>query len=168
MKEAWRQILTGTQAGFRAFEAARADPDAAQRALLADILAANAGTDFGRAHGFDRIGSVEAYRAAVPIRGYDGFAPAIAEMADGARDRLFAGLPLAFERTGGTTSGGKLVPYGAAQLASFAAAVQPMLHDLLTRFPGIGAGPLYAAISPATRAPEVTAAGIPVGLGSDA
>ena len=168
MKEAWRQILTGTQAGFRAFEAARADPDAAQRALLADILAANAGTVFGRAHGFDRIGSVEAYRAAVPIRGYDGFAPAIAEMADGARDRLFAGLPLAFERTGGTTSGGKLVPYGAAQLASFAAAVQPMLHDLLTRFPGIGAGPLYAAISPATRAPEVTAAGIPVGLGSDA
>ncbi len=164
----WREILAGTEAAFRAFEAARAAPARTQRALLGEIVAANAETAFGRAHGFDRIDSYEAYRAAVPIRDYDGFAQAISEMAAGARDRLFADPLIAFERTGGTTSGGKLIPYGAAQLAAFAAAVQPMLHDLITRHPGVAEGRLYAAISPATRARETTAAGIPVGLASDA
>ncbi|MCB1357014.1 MAG: GH3 auxin-responsive promoter family protein [Maritimibacter sp.] len=168
MRADWREILTGAEAAARAFAEARADPGGTQRGLLAEIVAANAGTAFGRAHGFDRIDSVEAYRDAVPIRGYDGFAGWIAEMAAGAPGRLCADPPLAFERTGGTTSGGKLVPYTAAQLASFGAAVQPMLHDLLTRVPGIGAGRLYASISPATRAHETTLGGLPVGLGSDA
>ena len=65
-------------------------------------------------------------------------------------------------------SGGKLIPYGAAQLNAFAAAVLPMLHDLVTHHPGVAEGHLYAAISPATRAPETTATGILVGLVSDA
>lgn len=168
MRAAWREILAGSEAAAWAFAAARADPGRTQRALLDEIVAANAGTAFGGAHGFDRIDSVEAYRDAVPIRGYEGFAGWIEEMASGAPGRLVADPPLAFERTGGTTLGGKLVPYTAAQLASFGAAVQPMLHDLLTRFPGIGDGRLYASISPATRAPETTAGGAPVGLGSDA
>ncbi|MCB1331705.1 MAG: GH3 auxin-responsive promoter family protein [Maritimibacter sp.] len=168
MKAEWRAILSGCDAAARAFAAARADPGGSQRTLLGEIVAANAATAFGRAHGFDRIDSYEAYRDAVPIRGYDGFSGWIAEMAAGAPGRLVADPPVAFERTGGTTSGGKLVPYTAAQIESFGAAVRPMLHDLLTRVPAIGDGRLYASISPATRAPEVTAGGIPVGLGSDA
>ncbi len=164
----WRVIRDGTLAPFRAFEAALADPAGAQRSLLARILVANARTHFGRAHGFARIDSLEAYRAAVPIRGYDGFDEAIAEIATGAQDRLFADPLIAFERTGGTRSGGKLIPYGARALDGFAAAVQPMLHDLVRRHPGIAEGRLYASISPATRARETTAAGHAVGLGSDA
>ncbi len=168
MTPAWRQIRDGSRAAHQAFMAARADPAAAQRTLLARILRDNAGTAFGHAHGFDGIDSYEAYRAAVPIRGYEGFREDIDAMAAGGRGRLVAEPLLAFERTGGTTSGGKLVPLGQSALDSFAAAVLPMLHDLTTRLPGATAGRLYASISPATRAPEITAAGLPVGLGSDA
>ena len=168
MIAAWREIQAGSAASFRAFQAALADPGSAQRNLLAQILAENAETTFGKAHRFDRIDSYEAYREVVPIRGCDGFATAIDEIAAGAEGRLFAGPAIAFERTGGTSSGGKLVPYGAAALEAFAAAVQPMLHDLVTRYPRITDGRLYASISPATRAAETTAAGLPVGLGSDA
>jgi|GEM_PF-6859932 len=164
----WREIQAGTEAAFRAFEAARAGPAGARRALLAEILKANTATEFGRGLGFGRIDSDEAYRATVPIRGYDGFATTISRMADGAGGRLFADPLIAFERTGGTMSGGNLIPYGAAQLNAFAAAVLPMLHDLVTRHPGVAEGRLYAAISPATRAPETTATCIPVGLVSDA
>jgi hypothetical protein len=168
MIPAWQEIQSGSRTSWRAFQTALADPERAQRVLLVRILAENAGTAFGRAYGFDRIDSVEAYRDAVPIRGYDGFADAIADMADGTEDGLFADPLFAFERTGGTTSGGKLVPYGAGALAGFADAVLPMLHDLTLRHPGVTAGRLYAAISPATRAPETTRSGVPVGLGSDA
>lgn len=168
MNAAWHDIRTGTRAARDAFTSALADPGGTQRSLLATIVETNAGTAFGRAHGFDRIDSYAAFRAAVPIRGYDGFAQAISEMAAGGGNGLFADPLIAFERTGGTTSGGKLIPYGPTALEGFAAAVLPMLHDLLTRHPKIAEGRLYASISPATRAPETTPSGIPVGLVSDA
>lgn len=164
----WATIRDGSAAVCRAFETARAAPDEAQRRLLSQILAENANSAFGRTHGFDRIRSVEDYRASVPIREYDGFAEEIDRMANGENNRLIAGPLIAFERTGGTRSGGKRIPYGPAQLEAFSAAVLPMLHDLVTRHGGVTRGRLYASISPATRLPETTPGGSPVGLASDA
>lgn len=164
----WAEIRAGSAKAFRAFETARTAPDAAQRELLSRILAENAETAFGRTHGFDRIDSLEAYRAAVPIRRYDGFAAEIDRMAEGVPDRLFKGPLLAFERTGGTRSGGKRIPFGPAQLEAFAAAVLPMFHDLVVRHGSVSKGRLYASISPATRPTETTPGGHPVGLASDA
>ena len=72
-----------------AFE--RACDDAARladRLLLQRILADNAETEFGRAHGFARIDTaVEAFRARVPIRDYDDLRPWL--------DRVAAGEPAA-------------------------------------------------------------------------
>jgi hypothetical protein len=55
----------------RARQLARLDGAAAQRRALAKLLAAAAGTRFGRDHGFGRIRSPADFRAAVPLRKYD-------------------------------------------------------------------------------------------------
>lgn len=163
---AWQALRDAARAEAEAFAAALDDPAGAQRALLAEILAANRDCPFGRAHGFAEIADLEQYRARVPIR--NDVAQEIAATAADGVPRLTAEPPLAFERTGGSAGGAKLVAYNAAVLASFRSATLVWLDGLLTRHPAITRGRIYATISPATRAPETTASGLPIGLGSDA
>ena len=75
---------------------------------------------------------------------------------------------VAFEETGGSAAGAKRVPYTAASLQAFRAAVLPWLAALATRRPGVRAGPAYAAISPRTRQAAPLPCGLPVGLPSEA
>lgn len=163
---AWQALRGAAQAEARAFAAALDDPAGAQRALLAAILAENRDCPFGQAHGFAEIADLEQYRARVPIR--SDVAQEIAATAADGVPRLTAEPPLAFERTGGSAGGAKLVSYNAALLGSFRSATLVWLDGLLARHPAITRGRIYATISPATRAPETTASGVPIGLGSDA
>lgn len=164
----WGPLLAVAAGHAARFARACADPRAAQMALLHRIVQANRDTAFGRAHGFGPIASLADYQRAVPVAEYDAFAAAIARMAAGAANELVADPVIAFEETGGSASGGKLVPHTAAGLDGFAAAVLPWLGDLARRRPTIAAGRAYATISPATRAPRATASGLPIGLPSDA
>ena len=144
-----------------------------QAAWLAACLARNRDSDYGRAHGFGAIHTVAQYRAAVPLTGYEEMAPWIARCAGGEADVIFAGRALAFERTGGSSGGAKLLPYSAASLDGFRVAILPWLRDVIEG-QGWSQGHAYWAISPATRQPETTAGGIAVGvndaayLGADA
>lgn len=84
----------------------RLDPAAAQRALLLRLLRRAAATRFGRAHGFDRIGSVEDYQARVGLRRYEAFwaewwQPDYPVL----RDVTWPGLVPYVALTSGTTSG---------------------------------------------------------------
>jgi len=164
----WRQLIEAAAAPTRALLAAARDPEAAQLALLRCILTQNGETEFGRAHGFSRLATVADYRAAVPIAGYEDFQPFIERIAAGEPAVLIDDPVVAFEETGGTASGGKLVPYTAANLAGFRAAILPWLADLARRRPDVSAGCAYVSISPVTREPRRTVGGIPVGLASDA
>lgn len=168
VEPAWNALRDAARHEAQSFTAALADPAGTQRRLLTAILAANRDSAFGEAHDFAGIDGIEDYRATVPIRGAADFAADIAATADDGQPRLASGAPLAFERTGGSSGGAKLVPYNAALLDAFRRATLVWLDGLLLRHPGIMRGRLYATISPATRAPEVTASGIPVGLPSDA
>jgi len=76
-------------------------------------------------------------------------------------DVLFAGSPIAFERTGGSTGAAKLIPYSAEGLLDFQRSVVPWL-DTVVKTHGI-TGRAYFSISPATRRPE-RIGDIPVGL----
>ena len=49
----------------------RQDPADAQRSTLARLLRSGRRTDFGRAHGFASIRTVEDYRRRVPLRSYE-------------------------------------------------------------------------------------------------
>ena len=139
-----------------------------QRRRLRSILAANARSEYGRRHGFDGIADAAAYRARVPIARYEDLAADIARLAAGEPDVLAAGPTLAFEETGGSSAGPKLVPYNEALLQAFRRALLAWLDDLATAYPAVATGSAYWAISPAARAPRTTRGGIPVGLGSDA
>lgn len=164
----WRTILEAACGPATALENALRDPVTQQSELLAGILSANAQSAFGRAHGFARNRSIEEYRSAVPISSHAAYAPQIDRMADGEQGILTSAPVIAFEETGGSAQGAKLIPYTAASLAAFRAAVLPWLHDLAARRPALTKGRAYVAVSPATRMPRATAGGIPVGLATDA
>lgn len=139
-----------------------------QRRRLASILAANAGTEYGSRTGFREIGDAAAYRARVPVARFEDLEGAIARMAAGERNVLVAEPVVAFEETGGSSAGPKLIPYTESLLRAFRRALLAWLDDLAREHPEVAAGSAYWAISPAARAPRTTTGGIPVGLGSDA
>lgn len=159
----WDLILAAARTENEAFKQAWAASRAAQQMLLSDVLQKNAQTEFGRQHGFGAINSFEEFRTRVPIRTYDDLRPWL--------DRVIAGEPsvltrepvIAFEETGGSRSGGKLIPYTASSLRGFRAAVLPWLADLAERRPAAFEGRAYVAISPVARQPR-SIGGIPVGL----
>lgn len=128
-----------------------------------NCLRRNSNCDYGRAHNFKQIDSVADYRELVPVITYEDIAPGIHKMYDGQADVLFGGSPVAFERTGGSNSGGKLIPYSRHSLDDFRAALLPWLANAI-ELSGITSGSGYFSISPATRRPEVSPGGVPVGL----
>jgi len=141
---------------------------AVQRRRLRSILAANARCEYGRRHGFAGLADAAGYAARVPVARYEDLAHDIARMAAGEPEVLVSGPLLAFEETGGTSAGPKLIPYNEALLGAFRRALLAWLDDLAEAHPEVAAGSAYWAISPAARAPRTTSGGFPVGLGSDA
>jgi hypothetical protein len=126
---------------------------------LSAILARNAGTAYLR-----RFGNplrLEAFRDKVPVTSYEDFLPWLDRIRDGESDVLFAGRPVAFERTGGSTGGMKLLPYSAEGLRDFQRALFPWLEQVVKSYAITRRA--YFSISPATRPPE-SIGGIPVGL----
>lgn len=168
MNSDWERILAAGAIEKRAFDEAINSPRCAQISLLHEILADNAESAFAKRHGIDGETILDDYRARVPICEYAAFHDDMVHAATTGEPRLTMQTPLAFERTGGSSSGSKLIGYNSAMLASFRRAILVWLHELAARIPAITHGRFYATISPATRAPEVTPSGIPIGLPSDA
>ncbi len=163
----WALILNAARAEDAHFVLAGRDPRAAQAALLEQILAENAASPFGRAHGFDRIDDIARFRASVPIQDYEALRPWIDRVAEGETEVLTTAPVIAFEETGGSTGGGKLIPYTQSSLAAFRAAALPWLHDLTEQRPRTFDGSAYVALSPVARAARHTAGGAPIGLPSE-
>jgi len=141
---------------------------ATQEALLRSILMRHAGSACGRTHEFAGLRDLAAYRRAVPATDYETLAPAIAQMAGGAPRLLVDEPVVAFERTGGSTGGAKLIPLTASGLGCLQRGLHAWLDDLCSARPAATAGTSYWSISPVARAPEVTTGGMRVGLASDA
>jgi hypothetical protein len=137
------------------------------RQLLA-ILQHNAGTVVGRRHGFGGVRDYAEYRERVPVAAYDDVRSDIEGAASGRTNLLTRDAPVAFEETGGSGGGRKLVPYTTAALDAFGGALLPWLDDLAAHYPPIIGGKAYWAISPVARAPRITAGGTPIGLNGDA
>ena len=105
--------------------------------------------------------SLEEFRNQVPLCGYEQIQPWVDRIATGEVSLLFPGQPVAFEKTGGSSSGCKLIPYTAEGLIDFRRALLPWLSNVVTR--NRISGSAYFSLSPACRNPEYLA-GIPVGL----
>ena len=120
----------------RAGRLSRMDPAEAQRAQLAALLQAAAGTRFGRDHGFGAIRSPADFKAAVPLRAYaefwrDYWQPAFPRL-DGVS---WPGLIPFFAVTSGTTGDAtKYIPVSAAMVRSNRkAALDLLVHHVVNR-----------------------------------
>ncbi|MDY0060094.1 MAG: GH3 auxin-responsive promoter family protein [Myxococcota bacterium] len=164
LQRAWRVSLVPAAARFAR---AAADPARGQAAMLRRLLAANAGSRYGQQHGFGSIDCLATYRSRVPVVDGPALEPWIARIAGGEPGVLTREPVLLFERTAGSTAANKLVPYTAGLLAEFAAATNAWLYDLYQGRPGLLGRPTYWSVSPATRQPERTAGGVPIGLSDD-
>ena len=163
----WAGVLIAARSEHARFCDAQTRPREAQLGLLRDMLARNRDCEFGRQHGFASLTSYADFCAHVPVRDYDGFRDFITRAAAGQSDVLTAEPIVAFEETGGSTAGPKLIPYTRSALHSFRAAVLPWLADLADHRPGAFAGRAYVATSAAARASRSTASGTPIGLASE-
>ncbi len=134
-----------------------------QRNWLMHCLARNRDTNYGQLYHFSTISSVVDYQRKVPIVDYEELTPWINLMAEGQQDVLFSGRTIAFEQTSGSTSAQKLIPYSAQSLEDFRRALLPWLASLPDLY-AISSGHAYWALSPATRSPQQTSGGIPIGL----
>lgn len=153
--------------GWRRFETGCSDPRAVQLARLRRFLDRGAATAYGRDHGYDRIGGPTAFQDRVPIVGYAELARYIERIAAGEPSVLSIDPVRALERTSGSTSSGKLIPYSAEMMRDFAAATSPWLFDLYRRRPRLVGRRSYWSVSPVARERETTAGGIPIGFEDD-
>lgn len=168
MLTGWQELLSAAQAPTTDFLAACANPAQAQACLLARIIKRNADTQFGRRHDFGQLRLPADFQSSVPVTTYEDYRALIDDIADGADNVLTRDQVIAFEETGGTASGGKLIPYTASGLSGFRSAVLPWLGNLVDTWPAAAEGPCYVTISPATRQPRTTPSGIPIGMQSEA
>ncbi|NUU24319.1 MAG: hypothetical protein HOV68_22870 [Streptomycetaceae bacterium] len=104
---AYRDRVFGERARLRE---AFADAAAWPQRVLDDLLAFNAGTEYGRAHGFARIRTLDDFRKAVPVQDYAAHAPWIERMAAGERNLLSADDPAVYFTSSGSTGGHKKIP----------------------------------------------------------
>jgi hypothetical protein len=98
---------------MRALRANSLAPQRVQRETLLALLRRAARTEFGRAHGFDRIDGVFAYRERVPVRDYAALRPWLERALEGERDVTWPGRIRYFGMSSGTTAGNKYLPISA-------------------------------------------------------
>jgi hypothetical protein len=145
----------------RVFEAAAADPAAAQARVLRRLLAANAGTAFGREHGFSAAVTPAEYARRVPIRDYEALRPWMARVVAGEPRVLTAEPPFMFASTSGTTGEPKLVPVTRSWADATAALMRLWTVHALADHPAMLDHRVLALVSPAVEG--VTAGGLPHG-----
>jgi len=158
-------FLAGRQAGrqFRTFLQAHRCTRRVQERLLAELVARHARTGFGRDHRFESIGSLEAFRAAVPIGSYETLRPYIQRVVDGETTAL---LPadesvLMFSQTSGTTGEPKLIPVTRRFLAEMRRGWNIWGIAALRDHPAAWLRPVLQISSPMQE--RLTARGVPCG-----
>ena len=164
----WKTIQQITAPYLERFQQALNAPEQFQRQQLREILQANQHTEFGQRYRFSAMADINEFQERVPLHSYKAIQADVQRMAAGAQAILCRDAAIAFETTGGSSGGAKLIPQTAEGLRSVQRGILPWLGDLLTHRPQLSHGRAYWSISPATRSASVTRGGIPIGLCSDA
>ncbi|WP_190091435.1 GH3 family domain-containing protein, partial [Streptomyces melanogenes] len=105
--ERYRSRVFAERARLRA---AFADPAGHQQRVLEDLLAFNADTAYGRAHGFASVRTLDDWRKTVPVQDYSALAPWIERAAAGEDNVLTADKPAVFFTSSGSTGAHKKIP----------------------------------------------------------
>lgn len=159
--------LRATAPAWRAFEAAAAEPAAAQEAVRLRASAALARTRYGARWGARRSDRYEDFASKLPIVSYEELRPWVREQQAEESRALLPESTRFYERTSGSSGGAKDVPYGDLLWASFQGAFAVWLHDLLARGPRLETGRTWISVSPWAEPGRETARGVRVGLDDD-
>lgn len=159
--------LTGCLPALAHFHRATKRVAATQESILRQILRANAGTEFGRAHGFASIRSTRDYQQCVPLCDYDDCSAQVHGIASGAQDVLTSDPIRLFEPTSGSSGGEKWIPYNRSLQREFQAGIRAWIADLFTHDPALMSGQAYWSVSPALSCDRRTSGGIPIGFEED-
>lgn len=159
---------TALMAPRRAFAKRLAHPEKSSHLKLKSLLKQNTATEFGRDHRFERIDSIAEFQSRVPIRTFDELSPYINRAAEGRSQVLTTEDVIAFERTSGSSSFSKLIPYTRGYLRELEMSTSAWLGDMILRHPQLIGKRSYWSISPVVRrGSRVTQGGIPIGMESD-
>ncbi len=121
----------------------------------------------GKLWQFADIASVADFQTRCPINTYETLAPEILTSADAFTSPLFSEPVLAFEVTGGSQSGGRLIPYNESLLKDFRLALFAWFADVIEAY-DLKDGTIFWPISPPVAGRCNVLDGVPVGMGSDA
>jgi hypothetical protein len=146
---------------------AQKDPAETQAALLGWLLRANASSAYGREYGFSRMRNAHEFQSAVPIVDYDELRPWIERIKAGEQRVLTEEPVLMLEKTSGSSTAAKYIPYTASLRREFQRAVGAWMFDLYEHNPTLISGTAYWTITPLAREPEVTAGRLRVGFEND-
>lgn len=111
-------VLKG-KGSLRHLEKASHAPMQENEALLRKILRDNQNTEYGRAHHFADIRSIDDFRRAVPINTYEDFVPYIERMKQGETNLLTKSEVLGYSRTSGSSGVPKYIPATKASLQAY-------------------------------------------------
>lgn len=138
-----------------------------QEEKLRNYLRQNQDTAFGKKHLFSKIRTVDQYRDAIAIHDYEDLRPWVDRAAAGEPGVLTHESPLLFERTSGTTSKNKLIPFTKTFFHEMRTAAHSWLFSTFQARPRIVGRPMYWSLSPVTQKRELTTGGIPIGVEDD-
>lgn len=159
--------LAASTPAWRHFRRATAQPEATQRGILRRLLADNSSSAYGRAHDFEAIRNYEQFRERVPIVEYEAIEPWIERIMRG-EDSVLTREPVTrLVPTSGSTGAVKFIPFTAALLREFNAAISPWMVDLWRAHAAMALGPAYWSVSPATAACQAIASAVPIGFDDD-
>jgi hypothetical protein len=91
---------------YEAYDRALAAPEAAQRAVLKRIVERNAGTAYGRDHGFAEAHDYERYATRVPVASYESIEPYVTRVLEG-EEQVLVAAPVVYLATSSGTTGRK-------------------------------------------------------------
>src|SRR5215217_4651522 len=146
------------------FNALCRDPVQAQDRLLRQILETNAGTEFGRRHGFGSIATFRDFQERVPISGYEDLEPYINAEMLGEPNQLTKHPPVLFTTTSGTTGASKYIPMTREGKEAKSRLTWLWLCGLYRDHPGIVGGRILSVVSPEIE--SYAPSGVPVGAES--
>lgn len=147
-----------------AFRRGVRDPERAQRERLRAMVALNADTVFGRAHGIAEVRSLRDLQARVPVQTYADVEPYVARMMAGERHVLSSEAPVFYASSSGTTGAPKRTPTTPSFRKEFQRTVQISMAHVAMRFPRAFAGTLLYFV--AKKEIARSADGTPIGFTS--
>jgi hypothetical protein len=162
--------------GHKRYHAALADPETTQREVLLGLVRRNAGTVFGKLHGFPAIHSVEDFQERVPLARWEDVEPWVERIAAGEPGVLTKARVRILELSSGSSAAAKRIPYTADLQRDIRHAVAPWICDAYQRRPWLSRGPGYWSITPpaledaraqSAKTAEKTPSRIPVGFEED-